>query len=268
MLKRYFHHVLRQNGFEDVDNVYWSLGYCQGDGCSFTATLTADEITKLVPYLYPADVTKATHRVENLMRRRCVTEYVKEADFSVKIIQSGNYVHENSMSVDWEIDVDAPWDHGDDCNELSDTILGHARDVAKKLETAGYGLLEAFSRENNEVWRFKTAKYLFRLSEIEEEPDFTLLSDWDEECFIATCQDMIKGESRITGLKAEVFSLSDVEDEDQLHEYEPFADINFASVSYAPGDRSYGGSRRELICELIHEVRSWEAETETLPQAA
>ncbi|MFC1336165.1 MAG: hypothetical protein G8D91_15930 [gamma proteobacterium symbiont of Clathrolucina costata] len=268
MLERYFRHLLKQHGFESVDKVFWSLGYCQGDGCSFTGVFDSDDVAKMAPYLYPADVNNASHRVENLMRRRCVIDYVKEKDFRVDIRQSGNYVHENTMSADWAIDEVDAWDDSDDCEELNELILEHAREVAKKLESAGYGLLEAFNREEKEVWRFKTSRYLFRLSEIEEDPEFTFTSDWDEECFIPTCEAMIEGKERITGLKAEVFDLSEVEDEDHLEECEPLAETTLGGVSCAPDDRFYAGCRRDMIGELIHGIRVSNQQMDALPKAA
>lgn len=267
MLERYFRHVLKKRGFEDVDRVYWSLGYCQGDGCSFTASLSVDDLPALVEHIFPTNVSKAPVRVKNLIRRRCIVEYAKDNDYSVKIEQTdSHYVHANTMTADYSVDWGDLSDFGDDSpQELTDTILEYAKDVANDLESIGYQLIEAVNREEKEVWRFRTENYLFRLTEIEEEIDTTYLSDWDEDCFIATCESMLKGESRITALKAEAWYLPDADE--QWYEYhEPDASAVIGCLEIAADDKHYAGYRRELISELIHEIKA--RHTQPISEAA
>jgi len=43
---------------------------------------------------------------------------------------------------------------------------------------------------------------------------------------------------------------------------EPLEVIHLGGVEYSPGDRSYGGCRRELVGELISEIRGSTQQTQ------
>jgi len=271
MLEQYFRHVLKQFGFDDVEKVLWSLGCSQGDGCSFTGYVDNESMGNLLPSFFPVDVKNALHRVGNLTQHRYFSKLIQEMGCGFSIEQSGRYVHEKTMTIDWDVDLEiASEEQGDldDCQALADILLEYSQGVARKIEADGYKILDAFNQEEKEVWRFKTAKYLFRLFEIEEDPEDSFMSDWDEECLISTCVEMASGNIRITGLKAEVFLLIDIKDETCLEEYEPLAEATLGGISYQMGDRYYSTCRRDLISGLIFGVRESEEKSKTFPLAA
>ena len=188
--------------------------------------------------------------------------------FSIE--QSGRYVHEKTMAVDWDVDLESASEEQsdlDDCQALADILLEYSQGIARNLEADGYSILDAFNREEKEVWRFKTAKYLFRLLEIEENPEDSFMSDWGEECLVSTCMDIISGNTLITGLKAEAFLLADIDDEEYVEECEPLSEATLGGISYQAGDRYYATCRRDLISGLIFDVREFE-KSKTLPLAA
>ena len=262
MLERYFRHFLKQRGFSEVNDVLYSLGYCQGDGCSFTASLDLSEVKALLPFVYSEDHVRATDRVKNLISlRNRGKELEAEEDLTVTISQSGNYVHENTMSFDWE----TPWGDAEGSTDLYDDLVDrieeYAKDTAKVMADVGYSIIEAFQQEEKCTWSFKTDRYLFQLIETNEEACNTLVSDYDEDFFISLVESLIAGKSKISGLKAQVFDLTAV-DIGNVSVEEPLEVIHLGGVEYSPEDRSYGGCRCELVGQLISELRDSTKQTQ------
>lgn len=252
MLERFFKHFLNEKGFPNVDHVYWSLGYCQGDGCSFSGSFDHDTVYALAEKIFPNGTNNGPLRVDNLMKRRCIYNFLACVNYTIKVTQSDNrYVHYNTMEAEHSIESDEdPWDIEDSACDMTNTVITYAKQVARDMESVGYKLLESFNRQVTVVWKFQTAHYLFRLSEIEEEPETSFMADWDEECFISTCQSLINGESRMTALKAEVFYLPDMLNSED----EPLESRIIGGLEISAEDRFYAGYRSELIRELISEI--------------
>lgn len=254
MLERYFKHFLQQQGFPEVSQILYSLGYCQGDGCSFTVEMCESEIKALLPFLYKTDSGNARERVKNLINLNKMNSELNDS-INIRISQSGNYVHENTMSTDWE----SHWGSADESADLYDQLAldvdEYAKDSAKQMANIGYSIIEAINQEENCVWSFSTSRYLFRLFEISEEVDNPVCSLYDQEFFISIAESLIKGESRITSLRAEVFDLT-IANVDNIDDDEPTNVIYLGGVEYSPGDKSYGGCRREMISELISDLRN------------
>lgn len=257
MLNRYFNHLLQSYGFEDVEKIYYSLSYCQGDGCSFTCSLSTSEVLKILPKAFPHGDTAAT-RVVNLMKRNCAKQFVEENNYTVKITQSDNhYVHENTMSAEHDVDSEEdPCDLAESAEQMTEVIIEYAKDCARKLSDAGYSLIEAVNSEQTVVWEFRTNCYLFRLSEVGDDMLESLFSDWDQDCFISTCESLIAEKTRITALHASIFSLEELERDDDVDEERMLAETCLGGIEYDPEDKTYGGLKRELFSELLSEVRA------------
>jgi hypothetical protein len=257
MLNRYFKHLLESYGFENVEKIYYSLSYCQGDGCSFTCNLSTSDVLNLLPKVFPHSDTAAT-RVDNLMKRNCASQFVSENNYSVKVTQSDNhYVHENTMSAEHDTDSDEdPWDVAESAEQMTEVIIEYAKDCAKKLSEAGYSLLDSVNSEQTVVWAFRTNSYLMRLSEVGEDILESLFTEWDQDCFVSTCESLIAQKTRITALRASIYSLEDVEHDDDIDDERMLAEICLGGIECLTADKTYGGLKRELFSELLSDVRA------------
>jgi len=256
MLERYFRYILKKNGFGDVNDVLWSLGNSQGDGCSFVCTLDSDHLVKLSQHVYPSDVSKATDRVKNLMQRRLTNDIISSSDeaLSMTLSQSGTYVHENTMDLGWDdfSYLGSNSEHEVQYEEYVKDILAFAKSLARDLERFGYGLLEATSQVEKVVWEFKTNQYLFRLVELGECVTDSA-SDWDEDLFVQMCNGMMDGSQKYCGLKAEIYDRNDA---DAIEEEIPLAEDCLWGINCATDDRFYGGYYKCLVSNVIDMIKT------------
>jgi len=263
MFEIYFRYFLKSKGFEEVDKVFWSLSWSQGDGCSFTTSLNADDIQRLVSVLYTPNTLTAPEKIKNLLLSREASQLIQNSDESlgIQITQESNqYVHKETMSYDWEgyLAVDCNGMTTDEFEnkgyKFTENIFKYAKSLAGELENIGYSLLEAFNHENKEVWRFKTENYLVKLTELSDDTGYydDAMSDWDEECLIDTCESIISGKTVIRSISVEVFYLTDNPDYD-----EPIGESSIHTIACCPKDRSYGGYRREMVSCAISETRNY-----------
>ena len=267
MLEKYFKHFLKTKGFKDVDEVLYSLSYCQGDGCSFTTRLDANDIQHLIPFLYPAEASNAPKRIENLFSGQQSRKFIQDSDEDSLIInitqQSSHYCHYNTMSFDWEGNIDEDkfdvmseerdFDFEEFGNNLMETIYDYAKDCARELESKGYSLIESFnSEDDHEVWSFKTENYMIKLLELSDTVTEGVMDDWDEDCFISTCESMIIGETVIRSIRAVVFDLRDDPDCD-----EPIGEDSLWGIICDSNDLKYGSYRRDVVSQAVLQAREY-----------
>jgi hypothetical protein len=141
-ITEYFTRRLEGLGYT-ADNVYWSLGYSQGDGMDFEGCGDAQRLyTRLMGVPPTTDVTDALR------------------DARVKVTRSGHYHHYNSMSVELE------WDDEDAASEIKELMSQFAAaveqdviDTSRTLEKEGYAILEAcnpFWFQKSKLWKNET----------------------------------------------------------------------------------------------------------------
>jgi len=267
MLEKYFKYFLKSKGFEDIDKVLYSLSYCQGDGCSFTTQLGANDIQHIIPFIYSSDTSNAPQRIENLVSAQKSRKFIQDSDedsLVIKIIQQGNhYCHHNTMSFDWEGNIDE-----DKFNELSEErdfafeesgntlmedIFEYAKESASELESKGYSLIESFYSENDhEVWSFKTENFMIKLLELSDTVTEGVMDDWDEDCFISTCESMIQGKTVIRSIRAVVFDLKDDPECDNA-----IGEDSLWGIICDSNDLKYGSYRRDVVCQAIAQAREY-----------
>lgn len=117
----------------EIDNIYYSGFYSQGDGASFKGYYDyAKHGLAAVKAHAPEDkeLHSIVQRLQEEQRKRFY-------GISCRILQRGNYVHENTMLVD-EIFINGNRVYfypGDIENEVIDCLRDYARWIYKRLET-------------------------------------------------------------------------------------------------------------------------------------
>lgn len=136
-----FKEQLAERGFDGVE-VYWSLGYCQGDGVAFYGRVWAQDLK------------------EKDARAKILIERLEKAgdDISIEISgANGHYHHWNSMSVEVEFDSeledeDLPsrlkiarpvWRE-----EFEEYLSEKVKEISRELEKSGYAEIEYKSDED------------------------------------------------------------------------------------------------------------------------
>ena len=136
-----FKQQLAEHGFENVE-VYWSLGYCQGDGVAFYGSVWAQ------------DLKQKDEQAKALIER------LEKAgdDIAIEITgASGYYHHSNSMTVEVEFDseledADLPsrlkiarpvWRE-----EFEEYLSERVKEISRELERRGYAEIEYKTSED------------------------------------------------------------------------------------------------------------------------
>ena len=114
-------------GIESLD-VSFSLNCCQGDGVSFTGTITQDKIEGVLSLVYDGKIPRKIKRI---------IPYIYEIQFNRK---NSHYCHEWTVET---IVVDNYNDYTHDrflslCREIELLVDKYRADVCKKLEKMGY----------------------------------------------------------------------------------------------------------------------------------
>lgn len=144
-LTSYFEEELRLAGyiFHDV-SVYWSLGYCQGDGMDFAGTVTCDGVIQLYSRLVSRISEAKNARLWKALRDGAVSVSVDRI--------SSRYHHYNTMQSEVEWDTDTLRnDYGFTTRQLARledfkvAVVEDVKDTSKRLQREGYKLLEACS---------------------------------------------------------------------------------------------------------------------------
>ncbi len=131
---------LAERGFDGVE-VYWSLGYCQGDGVAFYGRVWAQ------------DLKEKDARAKILIER---LEKVGD-DISIEITgANGHYHHWNSMTVEIEFDSELDADLSSRLKiarpvwreEFEEYLLEKVKEISRDLEKSGYAEIEYKSDED------------------------------------------------------------------------------------------------------------------------
>lgn len=135
-----FKEQLAEQGFDGVE-IYWSLGYCQGDGVAFYGRVWAQDL-------------KAKDR-----RARSLIERLERAgdEISIEITgANGHYHHWNSMTVEVEFDSEIDEDELPARlkiarpawrEELEEYLSERVKEISRELEKSGYAEIEYKSSE-------------------------------------------------------------------------------------------------------------------------
>jgi hypothetical protein len=122
-----FDGILSEAGFPNM-TIYWSLGYCQGDGVAFKGSIDMDELMKHEPYI-----------VEQLARAVLLGVNPDDWEWSGKIEQHGSYCHWNSM------DVELEW-QPENVDFIGRAIRTHiaerCKELSREMEKIGYSEIE------------------------------------------------------------------------------------------------------------------------------
>lgn len=237
-------HHLEQLGYPS-DNVQWSLGYCQGDGASFTGKLDLAKLgARLLPGVHPNIWESCTAELQ-ITRGR------------------DRYVHERSTSLSESVetvDSGAPDEYGGIAQKVAFRKLVAILEteivqVGAELGRLGYSVLESYFRPDREggsesVWCFRTENFQVEVFKIEDTDCNPL--DMSDEFFSETVAELTSGEWEICGSKVVVSMLD--EDGDPISD---LAEKYCSGHYYKKTDPVFGNrsTMRELVHEAIQEAR-------------
>lgn len=150
-------HRLSEMGYPSHD-LRWSLGYCQGDGASFTGKLDLKVLgARILPDVNPA--------------------IWDNADLDVELTRSGRYVHERSTSLNYDVQSI----HGSTAQELGGpaqkvalerllaVVCDEVVDVGADMAADGYKVIESYIREKQLIRTFKTQHFAVQVWEVPDE---------------------------------------------------------------------------------------------------
>ena len=134
----YFRRELDAAGY-DLDDIGWSLGYCQGDGMDFAGRVGRDGVIRLY--------TRLMGGISE------VWEALSSGEVSVEVTRTSSYYHHyNTMAVSVEWDEEHLREAYDfteqQLSRLEDfrsRVEEDVRDVSRRLQKEGYAILEACS---------------------------------------------------------------------------------------------------------------------------
>lgn len=126
---------LSERGFDDLE-VYWSLGYCQGDGVAFYGRVWASDL-----------------REKDAQAKILIEKLEKAGDeISIEITGgNGHYHHWNSMTVEVEFDNDIDDDELPSRlkiarpvwrEEFEEYLSEKVKEISRELEKSGYAEIE------------------------------------------------------------------------------------------------------------------------------
>ena len=230
---------LEKHGYPTGD-VRWSLGYCQGDGSSFSGPV---DMKVLGPRLVPEVSAELWSSIT------CDLEIVRSS--------SCRYVHERSV----DLNIDATCVALTEASEyggvaqkvalhklvtaLKDDIIN----VASQNSIDGYKVLESYVSEETRVWSFRTASFQVELFKVQDE-DHNPFDEDEVEYLDATIKQVLEGDVSIFGIKV-VVSLLDADDEPST----VLAKEYCWGISCYSNDASLAGMRREAVSEAISVAR-------------
>ncbi|KSQ21502.1 hypothetical protein APB26_31430 [Pseudomonas aeruginosa] len=230
---------LAKHGYPTAD-ISWSLGYCQGDGSSFTGSL---DLNVLGPRLCPevsADIwpsISCSLAIERLSSLRYVHEYSTRLNFDAQCIEETEAGEFGGLAQKVAL------------HRLVGLLEADFVRVAQMNTSNGYKLQESYVQEEQCVWSFKTASFLVSVSKINDD-DATPFLDDDLEYLDKDISDVIEGKISIFGSKV-VISLLDADDEPSA----VLAEHYTWGHCHDSDDAALRGLRRELVSEAIKVAR-------------
>lgn len=205
MLGEYFTRELKAAGYEPHnDGVYWSLGYCQGDGMAFDADCDLDVlIGRLMLGSMKAAVWHAIEKTEN---------------FRVVVKHGGKCCHSRSMSVeaeDWRVEECCTRSEQRAWDWLIGAIEADVERISERLEKDGYSLLEGCNpswfvkdkptTDDAAIWRtFETENFrvVQKLVQDDDYNGYTFGNEHDHD----DVKRIVRGEVVVCGVVVEIQS--------------------------------------------------------------
>lgn len=273
MIKQHFQNELVKHCYPTDLTIEYSLGYCQGDGMAFYGRLGVDDVQALMKRLFGTEQgsTDAVRRVKNLMAQKDIDHMINvlrdygNCDLSITRNSYGHhYSHWNCMSIDDNVDFTGVFPDEETMlgtgiegvnpemlerwqgvwERFIDALQDDVKSLSKRLEADGYKLIEATPYEEAVVWQRTTASYQVRVIELPEH-EFDM-DDWDADCRDQTIRDLLDGSQRVLGLRVEVRD----HDGDYI-----LADNSMYGLTLSIDDKKYDGYRREMLRDVITQVR-------------
>ncbi|NWC83825.1 hypothetical protein HX798_26590 [Pseudomonas putida] len=223
-----------------TNDIRWSLGYCQGDGSSFSGAV---DISVHGPRLVPG-ISKEIWRSIN-----CELEIVRSS--------SCRYVHERSVDLNTDVQsvelTDAS-EYGGVAQKvaLRKLVIALEADivqVAYKNSEDGYKVLESYESEETRVWSFRTASFRVEVLTVPDQ-DHNPFDEDDVEYLDADIKAVLEGDLRFFGTKV-VVELLDAEGNAST----VLAEHYVWGTCCNSNDASLGGTRREAVSEAISMAR-------------
>ncbi|HGO9799987.1 TPA: hypothetical protein ACLEB8_005182 [Pseudomonas aeruginosa] len=224
-----------------TDDIRFSLGYCQGDGSSFSGPI---DLKVHGPRLLP-DVSK---------------EIWATIDCELKIDRDTGcrYVHERSVDLNVDckcVELTDATEYGGVAQKLAlhKLVVALEADIisaSEKNNEAGYKLIESYVSEEELVWSFRThslAVELYKVPDQDHDP-FSHLGVTDD--LDASIEEVLSGSMSIFGSKV-VISLLDEDGEPAIM----LAENCTWGHGYTTGDATLRGLRRELVSEAVQQAR-------------
>lgn len=222
-----------------TNDVRWSLGYCQGDGASFTGKLDISVLgARLLPDVSP-DVWKGV-------------------DLDLELTRSGRYVHERSTSLNYDLECIIGSDPEELGGAAQKVALGKLFEVLEddvvsagaEMASDGYKVLESYIQEKTLVRTFNTKNFSVQVWTVEDEHSSPF--EFCDESFIEeTIRSVLAEEIYFGGVKVVVLQVD--EDGDELAE---LATADCGGVEWARSDSVFKtGVVRDLVHEAVLEAR-------------
>lgn len=210
IVKEYFEDVLSRMGYGDTE-VYYSLGYCQGDGVAFYGEIDLERVARRI--LGPKRHIEA---VLNVLADEG-GKYGIERPRVQRIPGRGRYDHAFTMEIGGDLefldedDVDSltreAW------AEFTEALLEDVQRISYRLERDGYALYEAFlTNEDEEQVLYERCVGNCRVrvrTRADEDAPSMFATARECEDFREVCFSLIQGELAVVSMVAEIFNLDD-----------------------------------------------------------
>lgn len=154
----YWKEELAKRGYE-VDDIFFSGFWSQGDGASFTGSL---DVLKWLKY---TDAKDADAKAKDLAKTRSLRYWLKKVDPAaayVNFSQRGHYYHRFTMSIEVEwSEWPEPPKAGQQLLALESAMLDHARDCALEIYRGLEKTHDAMSTDEYVADHIVANEYLF-----------------------------------------------------------------------------------------------------------
>lgn len=244
---------LEKLGYPTHD-IRWSLGYCQGDGASFTGKLDLKALgARLLPDINPA--------------------VWENADLDLELTRSGHYVHERSTSLNYDVQCIQGHDPDELGGAAQKVALGRLLAVLEEdviaaghsMASDGYKILESYINEEEIVREYLTDNFSVKVS-VCADHDSDPFDLCDETCLQSVIDSYLTESLTIGGIKVVISQL----DEDG----EDFAELSSVYLGGCEWQRNTSVLQtpyvRKVMSEAVSEARAYFASVKrpTLKQAA
>lgn len=223
-----------------TDDIRWSLGYCQGDGSSFSGPIDIKvHGPRLVPEiskdLWPS--IQCELKIERGSEHRYVHEYTVGLNIDAKCVEATEASEYGGVAQKYAL------------HKLVSALEADIRSTAHKNSQDGYKVLESYLSEETRVWSFRTASFEVEVFKVRDE-DHNPFEDEDVEYLDSEIKAVLEGDKTFFGTKV-VVSLLDEDGEPSS----VLAEEHVWGLSCDSSDATLGGARREVVSEAIDVAR-------------